>query len=59
MPDKPIKREKYICDVKCPSCGQTVIIKKKTTILEPSVPATPAVKEEEYVAEKGGKQVQL
>jgi hypothetical protein len=44
------EKVKYVCDVPCPKCGQSVIIKKKTKIL---VPAEKAQKEETYFAEKG------
>ena len=46
----PTEKIKYVCDVPCPACGAIVIIKKKTKILEPAVPAE---KEEKYYAEKG------
>ena len=48
MVDK--EKVKYVCDVPCPNCKCTVVIKKKVVVKSPAVPAD---KEEKYFAEQG------
>jgi hypothetical protein len=42
-------KKSFVCEIKCPSCGQGINVLKEVNVIQP---AEKAVKEEKYLAEK-------